>query len=41
MSDQELTAALRGSAMQRAKVSGLRRNVAIAQRNAEATDVRR
>jgi len=41
MSDQELTAALRGSAMQRAKVSGLRRNIAIAQRNAEATEVRR
>jgi len=40
-SDQELTAALRGSAMQRAKVGGLRRNITIAQRNAEATEVRR
>ena len=39
--DHELTAALRGSAMRRAKAQGLRRNVAIAVRNAEAADARR
>jgi epoxyqueuosine reductase len=40
-SDDELAAALRRSAMRRAKAQGLRRNVAIALRNAEETDVRR
>src|SRR5256885_9573184 len=34
--DDELAQALRGSAMRRAKAQGLRRNVAIALRNAEA-----
>ena len=41
MSDGDLAAAMRGSAMSRAKMAGLRRNVSIAHRNAEATDVRR
>ena len=40
-SDDELTAALRGSAMRRTKVQGLRRNVAIALHNAEEADARR
>ena len=39
--DDELTIALRGSAMRRAKAQGLRRNVGIAVRNAEAADARR
>jgi epoxyqueuosine reductase len=39
--DDELAAALHGSAMRRAKVRGLRRNVTIALANAEATDQRR
>jgi epoxyqueuosine reductase QueG len=33
MSDEELRQSLRGSAMKRAKVDGLRRNVAIALEN--------
>jgi epoxyqueuosine reductase len=41
MSDDALAAALRGSAMQRAKVSGLRRNLSIAQRNAHAKEASR
>ena len=36
-SDDELTAALRGSPMKRTKVQGLRRNIALARENAEAT----
>jgi len=39
--DDELSAALRGSAMRRTKVHGLRRNIAIARDNAEATRHRR
>jgi epoxyqueuosine reductase len=35
MTDEALTAALRGSAMRRAKPSGLRRNIAIALENAQ------
>jgi epoxyqueuosine reductase len=40
-SDDELAEALRGSAMRRTKAQGLRRNVAIAVRNAEAPNRRR
>lgn len=40
-SDAELAGALRGSAMRRTKAQGLRRNVAIALRNAEEADARR
>jgi len=40
-SDDELAAALRRSPMRRTKAQGLRRNVAIALRNAEETDTRR
>ena len=40
-SDDELTAALRGSPMKRTKVQGLRRNIALARENAEATAVAR
>src|SRR5258708_631492 len=40
-SDVELADALRGSAMQRTKAQGLRRNVAVAVENAEATVARR
>jgi epoxyqueuosine reductase QueG len=32
MSDEELRNAMRGSAMKRTKVSGMRRNLAVAQR---------
>jgi epoxyqueuosine reductase len=39
--DDELAAALRGSAMRRTKAQGLRRNVGIALRNAEDADARR
>jgi len=39
--DDELAEALRGSAMRRAKAQGLRRNVVIALRNAEAPEQRR
>jgi epoxyqueuosine reductase len=39
--DDELARALRGSAMRRTKAQGLRRNVAIARANAEATHERR
>jgi len=39
--DDELDRALDGSAMRRAKAQGLRRNVAVALRNAEETDARR
>jgi epoxyqueuosine reductase len=41
MSDDELAAAMRGSAMQRAKVSGLRRNLSVAQRHAQTSEVSR
>ena len=40
-SEEELTGALRGSAMRRTKIHGLRRNVAIALSNAEAAHARR
>jgi epoxyqueuosine reductase len=39
--DEDLAAALAGSAMRRTKVRGLRRNVAIAHANAASTDLRR
>jgi epoxyqueuosine reductase len=39
--DDELAAGLKGSAMRRTKARGLRRNVAIALANAEASDLRR
>jgi epoxyqueuosine reductase len=39
--DDDLAAALEGSAMRRTKVRGLRRNVAIAHANADSSDVRR
>ena len=41
MSDDELRAGIRGSAMQRAKVEGLRRNFAAAMDNAEAKEASR
>jgi epoxyqueuosine reductase len=41
MSDDELRHAMRGSAMQRAKVAGLRRNLDVALANAEEPEVRR
>ena len=40
-SDHELASALHGSAMRRARVQGLRRNVSVALRNAQQTDRRR
>jgi epoxyqueuosine reductase len=40
-SDDELTAALRGSPMKRTKGQGVRRNIALARENAEATAVAR
>jgi epoxyqueuosine reductase len=40
-SDDDLTAALRGSPMKRTKVQGVRRNIALARENAEATAVAR
>jgi epoxyqueuosine reductase len=40
MSDDELRAAMRGSAMARAKVAGLRRNLEVARRNAETSSSR-
>ena len=40
-SDDDLTAALRGSPMKRTKVQGVRRNIALARKNAEATAVAR
>ena len=41
MSDDELRVAVRGSAMKRAKVEGLRRNFAVAMDNAEAKEAGR
>jgi epoxyqueuosine reductase len=41
MSDDEVRAAIRGSAMQRAKVAGLRRNIATAMDNADAKEAER